>query len=68
MIKESPCHNCERRWITETGNCHQTCTEYLEYRKRLASLGKNERDEVYEAYISRAIYKKRKKKNEKHNT
>jgi hypothetical protein len=68
MVKDSPCHNCDRRYVTKTENCHHKCSDYLAYREELANLNKEERDNVYQAYIVNAVYRKRKFKNEKNCT
>ena len=68
MIKESPCHHCNKRVVSDNYNCHHDCAEYLSYREELANLNKEERDDVYQAYIVNAVYRKRKSKNEKNRT
>lgn len=68
MIKESPCYNCEKRVANAEYNCHQDCTEYLDYRNQLSNLNKQQRDDVYSSYISKTIYRKKKIKNEKNRT
>ena len=67
MLKDSPCWNCTRRKVTSDYNCHSDCLEYKKYKDELMSLPQDNRNEIYAAYIANAIYKKRKKKNEKNN-
>lgn len=57
----SPCYKCEKRH----SGCHSECDEYAEYRAKLDELSKSERSDVYTAYITKSIYTRRKKKNER---
>lgn len=62
---ECPCKDCTKRSVTVGYNCHSHCIDYDEYKAELAEKSKPERDDIYASYINKAIYKRRKIKNEK---
>ena len=68
MIKDSPCYKCTNRKVTANYNCHVDCEEYLMYKSKLNDLPKKDREDVYAAYINKAIYRRKKIKNEKNRT
>lgn len=65
MTMDSPCHNCGKRNVTAEYNCHSDCKDYADYKVELAKKEKPIREQIYTSYIQKAIYKRRKKKNEK---
>ena len=65
MTLDSPCHGCSKRKVTAEYNCHSNCAEYAEYKAELAKNEKPIKELIYTSYIQKAIYKRRKIKNEK---
>lgn len=65
MIMDSPCYNCDRRVATSEYNCHSDCEDYANYKKELSTVSNCKKEDVYSAYIEKAIYRRRMAKHER---
>ena len=40
----SPCKDCQKRWVSDKGRCHDSCPEYKEFRQKIETAENRRRE------------------------